>query len=67
MSRDQTDDDIRAAMEAVQARPWPRTARRRRGQAPSDSLVQIQFRMRIQAGGPEPRPEAERPLRAELQ
>jgi hypothetical protein len=37
--------DIRAAMEAVQTRPWPRTTRRQRGQVPSDSLVPIQFRM----------------------
>jgi hypothetical protein len=33
--------DIRAAMEAVQARPWPRTARRQRGQVPSMKRLTI--------------------------
>jgi hypothetical protein len=41
MSNDETNDDIRAAMEAVQARPWPRTTRRQRGQVPSTKRLSI--------------------------
>jgi hypothetical protein len=41
MNGDTNDDDIRAAMEAVQARPWPRTHRRQRGQVPSMKRLSI--------------------------
>jgi hypothetical protein len=41
MSRGQTNDDIRAAMEAVQTRPWPRTHRRQRGQVSSMKRLSI--------------------------
>jgi hypothetical protein len=36
-----SNDDIRAAIEAVQARPWPRSSRRQRGQVPSMRRLSI--------------------------
>ena len=36
-----SNDDIRAATEAVQARPWPRSSRRQRGQVPSMRRLSI--------------------------